>query len=56
MVKTAECPMDEKFVKEIIAVPLKNDAVSHQINSYKQLVANMSQKLVSHLKDYTQAL
>lgn len=39
MVNTAECLLDEKSVRGIIAVPLKNDAGSHQI---KDLVANMS--------------
>ena len=52
-VNTTECLLDEKSVKEIIAVPLKNDVLSHQI---KDLVANMSYKLISRLKDCTYAL
>lgn len=43
----------KKSVKEIIAVPLKNNVLSHQI---KDLVANMSYKLISRLKDCTYAL
>lgn len=39
IVNTAECLLDGKPVKEFIAVPLKNDAVSPQI---KDLVPNMS--------------
>lgn len=31
MVNTAECLLDGKSVKEITAVPLRNDAVAHQI-------------------------
>lgn len=37
MVNTAECLPDGKSVKEITVVPLRNDAVSHQINSYEWL-------------------
>lgn len=50
MVDTAECLLDEKSVKKkITAMPLTNDAVSHQI---KDFTANMNYKLLSRLKDY----
>lgn len=50
MADIAECLLDEKSVKEIMAMPLINDAVSHQI---KYFTANINDKLVSRLKDST---
>lgn len=51
-VGTSACLLDDKS-EETTAMPLTNDAVSHQI---KYFTANMNYKLISRLKDSTFAL
>ncbi|XP_076315919.1 zinc finger BED domain-containing protein 5-like [Tachypleus tridentatus] len=48
-----ECMLDEKSVKEITAVPLSNNTVTHRI---KELAANMKNEVISRLQNCIFAL